>query len=683
MGDAQQMKTIRNISFSGHGGSGKTTLVEAILFHCKATTRLGRVEDGTTLSDYLAEEKTRKSSLNTAILHCNLQGMDCHLIDTPGYPDFLGEAISGIFASDIVVIAVAANEGISAVTRKVFRIARDLGKAVAFVFTKMDAENIEYDPLLQSVQETFGAACLPVAVPVDPGPGISRVVDLLDAGSIQGAVGEIDAASLREKVLETAIETDDALLEKYLEGEEIAPEALSGAIRNAMVQGKLVPIFATSVPKDVGIREFLSAVQNVFPSPTEVPPPVLQGEGAVTPSLEGGLAAQVFKSITDDYVGKLSFFRVFSGRLTPDGSVKNARTGKPERFQNLFRMQGKEQQPVEEAVAGGVYAVSKIETLEVSDTLCGMKDSIQFEPIRFPQPMVSLAVQPKSRQDEQRISGALGKLSEEDPTFQVARDRQTKELLITGLSQLHLDLKLKQLKRRFSVEVNTKPPNVPYRETITAKGDARYRHKKQTGGAGQFAEVWMRIEPLLDEEGRHEGFEYVSEVVGGAISQSFIPSIEKGVKQVLLTGPVAGCPVEGVKVVVYDGKEHPVDSKDIAFQIAGREVFKLAMGQSKPKLLEPIMNMEVSVPSRFMGDLTADLNSRRGRIQGMNAEGDLQIITAQVPLAEMLSYSTELKSMTQDEGSFEMTLSHYEIVPDNVAQMVIQKRRKEMEEDRS
>ncbi len=674
MGD---LDSIRNVCISGHGNSGKTTLVETVLFHCKATTRLGTVEEGTTISDHAPEEKERGNSVFTSILRCKAGDCDLHLVDTPGYPDFFGEAISGIHAADGVLIAVAANEGISAMTRKVFQLAKETGKPTGIVLTKLDAENIEFEAVLGGIRETFSEACIPVSLPESPGPGLSRISTLLDADAAQSLGGE--GASWREKLVETAVETDDALVERYLEGEEIAPETLQKAMRLAVAQRALMPVFCVSSARQIGIGELVEGLVALMPSPSEVPPPPSE-EGEVEVSAEGPFAARVFKSITDDYVGKMSFLRVYAGRIGTEASALLPRTGKTIRFQNLYAPHGKEQTAVPEATAGGIYTLAKVEESAVSDTFCDPKHRVVFAPIPFPRPMVGLAVTPKSRQDEQRISGALTKMADEDPTFTMDRDRQTKEMVITGLSRLHLDLKLKQLKRRFNVEVATKPPKVPYRETITAKGDTKYRHKKQTGGAGQFAEVWMRIEPLLDDEGRHEGFEYVSEVVGGAISHTFIPSIEKGIKQVLEAGPVAGYPVEGVKAIVYDGKEHPVDSKDIAFQIAGREAFKEAMAQAKPKLLEPIVNVEVSVPSRFMGDMTADLNSRRGRIQGMSSEGDLQIITAKVPLAEMLQYSTELKSMTQDEGAYTISLSHYEIVPDNVASAVIERSRREKEE---
>jgi elongation factor G len=680
MGEAHAMDKVRNVCLVGHGGTGKTTLVEAILYHCKATTRQGKVEDGTALGDYTVEEKERRSTLKMSVLHAQHEGYQFLWIDTPGYADFVGEAISGLNAADIVLVAVNAVDGITVNTRRLFRFAQELGRPTGFLVTKMDVENIHFGALLDSLREQFGDRCIPLVAPVGVGPDLKGAVNVLDAGGALPAGVPEGAGKWREKIVDAAVETDDALLESYLEGKSIDPAKIETGVRAAIARGKLHPVFCVSTAKGVGVAELVKAAGAYFPHPGEVPPPALEGEGKVEIGLEGPFLARVFKGMHDDYVGRLTYIKVYQGRLPVDGTVLNARTGKTERIQNLFVMQGKEQKPAEEAVAGRVYSVSKIETMDLSDTLCDPHRPLKFVPIQFPRPMVSLAAEPKSRQDEGRLSGAMAKLSEEDKTFWVQRDQQTAELVITGMSQLHLEMKIKVLKRKFNVEVATKIPKVPYRETITGKGDAKYRHKKQTGGAGQFAEVWMRIEPLVNAEGKHEGFEYESAVVGGSISTSFIPSIEKGVRQVLVVGPVAGYPVVGVKAIVYDGKEHPVDSKDIAFQIAGREVFKLAMTQAKPKLLEPIMTVEVSVPSRFMGDITGDLNSRRGRISGMSSDGDVQTIQAIVPLAELQSYSTQIKSLTADEGMFTMTFSHYEIVPEGVAQTVIQKSQAAKEE---
>jgi elongation factor G len=660
------MDSIRNITLVGHGNSGKTALAESMLFHAKVITRMGTVQDGTTVSDFTDIEKERGNSLTASVMHYEWKKTLTNIIDTPGYSDFFGEAISGICAADVVVVAVAANNGIQVNTRNTWKKALECGKPLAVVVTKLDSENIDFSATLSDIEQAFGSQCKAVTSPVNEGPGITGVEDILTSGS-----------DLREGLVETLVETNDELMEKYLEGVEISADELAEAFRTAMAQSAFVPVFAICAPKGLGVEEFMNTIATNFPSPGEissfhVDPGEEEAQGdLLTSAAQGGFVAQVFKSVTDDYVGKLNYFRVVRGAADSDSSVILSSTGKKVRLQNIFRLQGKEQLPVTELSPGNIYAVSKIEDLSISDTLHSPQEPVKLTPMVFPEPMVFVAISPRSRQDEQRISAALAKLSGEDPTFKVGRNIETKELVATGMSQLHLDIKFKTLKSRFNVEVDTRPPRIPYRETITAKAQARYRHKKQTGGAGQFAEVWLRVEPLQTEEGSYTGFDFASKVFGGAISQSFIPSIEKGIKAVLLEGVIAGYPIDGVKAEVYDGKEHPVDSKDIAFQIAGREAFKLCIKDAKPVMLEPIMDVEVSVPSEFMGEVTGDLNTRRGRIQGMEADGLWQVISAKVPQAELMSYSTDLRSVTGGEASFTMKFSHYDMVPSNITANII------------
>jgi elongation factor G len=665
MGNGTQPMT-RNLALVGHGNTGKTTLAESVLFLTKTVTRKGTIEDGTTVSDYTPIEKDRKNSITASVMHCQWKKCLLNLIDTPGFPDFQGEAISGIAAADIVLLTVAANSGIQVNTRTMWKLAREAGKAVALLITKLDAENTSFTTLLEEIRETFGSHCVPVTVPTEEGPGLSAVVDLLS--------GDGENHESREMLVEALVETDDALMEKYLEGETVDPAELKSIFRKAMNESTFVPVFAVAALKDVGVEALVNYAVDFMPSPAEsLSFRRLEGEEEkpLTPAVDGSLVAQVFKTVTDDYVGKLSYFRVISGSGSTDAPVLITREEKKVKLQNVFQLQGKDQTAVGEIHAGGIYAVSKIDALRVSDTLCAPGSPQDMPPLRFPEPMVFVALSPKSRQDEQRISSALTKLSDEDPTFKVTRHVETNEMVATGMSQLHLDLKLKTLKSRFGVEVTTRPPRIPFRETIMAKASSKYRHKKQTGGAGQFAEVWLRVEPLQSEAMAYEGFEFGSEVYGGAISQNFIPSIEKGIKAVMKEGVIAGYPIDGIKAVVYDGKEHPVDSKDIAFQIAGREAFKLAVKDAKPVLLEPIVNVEVTVPSQYMGEITGDLNTRRGRIQGMESEGQFQVIRAQVPQAEIMNYSTDLRSLTGGEASFVMRFSHYDVVPSNLAADII------------
>ncbi|MCU0723685.1 MAG: GTP-binding protein, partial [Planctomycetes bacterium] len=452
MGEPYALEKIRNVCFAGHGSTGKTSLVEALLFHCKATTRQGRVEDGTALGDYMPEEKDRRSTMKMSALHASHEGIQYIFIDTPGYADFVGEALSGLQAADMVLLAVNAADGVTINTRRLFKFAAELNRPAGFVLTKMDAENIHFGPLLQSLKEQFGDRCLPMTAPVGVGPELKAVAPVLDGGKLPAGVPE-GAGGWREKVVEAAVETDDALLESYLEGKSIDPAKIAGAVRTAIARRVLFPVFCVSTAKGIGVAELQKAAAAYFPHPGEVALPPLEGEGKAAISPDGPFLARVFKGMHDDYVGKLSYVKVYSGRLPVDGTVLNVRTGKAERIQNLFVMQGKEQRPAEEAAAGRIYSISKIEALDISDTLADPHKPLKFAPIPFPRPMVSLAAEPKSRQDEQRLSGALAKLAEEDKTLWVRRDPETAELVITGMSQLHLEMKMKVLKRKFGVEM--------------------------------------------------------------------------------------------------------------------------------------------------------------------------------------------------------------------------------------
>ncbi len=677
--EKRSLADIRNVTLAGHGNCGKTTLSEAMLFAAKATGRRGSVQDGTTVSDFTPIEKERHNSVSASVMHYEWKNTLVNLIDTPGYMDFMGEAISGIKASDVVLVTIAAAAGVQVNTRATWKAAQNAGKSLAIVVTKLDVENVSFAQALEGIQANFGKNCVAVSVPKNEGPSISAIEDVFES---KGGLDE-----WREALVEALVESDDDLMEKYLEGQSLDPAKLRAAFRKGMVKRSFIPVFSVVAEKDIGVELLMNYIASDFPTAADVVSfKGRSGDGQpdedIVPSDSGPFIAQVFKTVTDDYVGKLSYFRVISGRADSESQVVMGRSAKKVKMQNIFLIQGKEQKPVTEVTAGNIYSVSKVEDLNISETLCQATKPYRLSELVFPEPMVFLAVSPKARQDEQRISGSLAKLCEEDPTFKVTRSIETSETVATGMSQLHLDIKFKTLKARFGVEIVTKQPRIPYRETITAKASTKYRHKKQTGGAGQFAEVWLRVEPLRSPEGRYEGFEFDSEVFGGAISTSFIPSIEKGVRAVLKTGAVAGYAIDGVKAVVYDGKEHPVDSKDIAFQIAGREAFKLAVKDAKPVLLEPIMDVEVSVSASYMGEVTGDLNTRRGRIQGMNSEGQWQVISAKVPQAEIMAYSTDLRSMTGGEGFYTMKFSHYDVVPSNIAAEIIAKSaRKEEESD--
>jgi elongation factor G len=654
----------------GHGGSGKTSLAEAMLFACGVTARLGKVSDGTSILDYDDDEKERRITIGLST--AGMRWRDCmiNLIDTPGYPDFIGETISGLSAVETAAVVIDLQSGIKVNTRKVWDIATKKNLAKIVVVTKIDSDATTFDTLLSKIQRVFGAQCIPVVVPA--GAGFENLIE-----PPQSEEGK----RLREGLTEKIVETDDALLASYLDGKEILPETLLEALRKAIMQRLIVPVVVTSVNTNLGIKEFLDVIVSVLPSaaePLERKCKKGEEEILIPTGTDGVFCAQVFKSHTDPYVGKLSFFRVYSGALVSGTTFFNARTGKSEKAGNIYHVTGKSQEQLQQVSAGEIAAVSKIEQVAVSDTLTTPDSKLSLPQISFPKPMVSLAVKPKTRGDEQKISSSLNRLSDEDSTFLIEYQQQTGELVITGNSVLHLDVMLKRLARRFAVGVETSTPKIPYKETATGRAEANYRHKKQTGGRGQFGEVYIRVESLP----RSTGFEFVDEIVGGSIPGRFIPAVEKGVREAMQKGPLAGYPVEDVRVALYDGSYHTVDSDDLSFRLAGSKAFQEGLLSAKPVLLEPIVDIEISVPSQSMGEITGDLNSRRGRIQGMDTVGDTQIIMAKVPLAEIANYSTELRSITGGEASYSISFSHYDIVPPNVAQTIIEKAKAQRDKER-
>jgi len=670
-------ESIRNIALVGHGASGKTTLAEAMLFAAGATARQGSVDEGTSFLDHDEEERERKFTIRSAVAHGTWRDRHINLIDTPGYPDFVGDAYTALAAVETAVVVIDATSGIGVNTRRLYRLAADRGLARVIVLTKLDGENVDVEGLMSQVREQFGSACRALTLPVGVGGAFAGVVSLLSPPEDipDGVVG--DAAAGGEALIEGVIETDDALMEQYLEGQEIDADTLSATFTRAVAAGAIVPILCASGRTGVGVESVLDAVADLTPSPaagltrSAAPPDEPDAEPtALEPDPGKPFVAQVFKVVTDPFVGKLCCLRVHQGSFAGEGaSLTNARTGKSARVAQLFSVMGKDQAPLEgPAVPGDIVAAAKLEDLALGDTALAGGAALALPAITVPESMVSLAVEPKSRGDEQKISGALSRISEEDLTFRISRDAQTRELVVTGVSTLHLDVVLARLKKQFGVDVTAKPPKIAYRETITKSAKyVEYTHKKQTGGAGQYARVFIDLEPLE----RGGGYEFEDKIVGGVIDQSFRPSVDKGIQRKMSEGVLAGYPVVDVRVRLVDGKTHPVDSKDIAFQIAGREAFKSAFMQCAPVLLEPIVNVEVTVPSRAMGDITGDLNSRRARIQGVDQLGNEQVVLAQAPLAEMLTYSTQLRSMTGGEGAFTMAFSHYDIVPPTVQQQIV------------
>ena len=659
---------IRNIALVGHGDSGKTTLAEAMLFTAKATTRLGSVDDGSSHSDWDEQEKERQSTIYTSCLHLDWKGKTVNILDAPGYPDFVGQALASLRAAETAVVVISATAGIGVNTRKMWEAAGKEGLARFIVVTRMDGDNVDFETLLESIHETFGKQCIPLTLPVGEGQDFKGVVNVLKLPETlpDGIVG--DAESTRDQL----VEADDALLQKYLDGEKIAAEELNRVLGQAVIRGKVMPVLMVNGKKCQGVEDVLDAMVDFAPSPLAgVKRQLAAGEGGTTPiepDEKAPFRAQVFKIMSDPFIGKLTYFRVFSGKTSNEATLFVSRTGDSNKVTQVFRMQGKEQQSLSEVIPGDIVAVPRISDIAVSDTLLVSEDEEKITPIEFPIPMVALAVEPKSRGDEQKISEGLSRLAEEDPTFAVNRDTQTKELVINGMSKLHLDVAMQRLKAR-GVEVTSKRPKIPYLETITRRvTDVEYTHKKQTGGAGQYAKVVINTYPL--ERGKK--YEFVDNIFGGAIDQPFRTSVDKGIQNKMAEGVIAGYPVVDVGVELTDGKTHPVDSKDIAFQIAGREAFKKAVLDAGPVLLEPIVNMEVTVPSRNMGDITGDVNSRRGRIIGMESQGNFQTIRAQVPLAEVTNYDAELRSITGGEGSYTLEFSHYDVVPSNIAQKIVE-----------
>lgn len=701
-----RVEDIRNIALAGHGASGKTSLADALLFAAKAVERRGTPDDGSSVSDYDEEEHKRKFSIDTSLLHLDFKGKRIHLLDTPGYPDFFGAALASLTAVETAVIVVSAVNGIEVNTRRMFNEAGKRGLARMLVINKLDADNLKFPELLGLIQSTFGKACVLFNAPIHVGPKISGVVSVLDPPASVPAGCPIDLAAERSKLIDAVVEADEELMEKYLAEGAVNTADLMAALPKALAAGTVVPIFCTAAKKDIGVNELLDALVNFALSPVQGAKRIAHKGGAgeagtdvtLEPNPAGEFVGQVFKALTDKFIGNLSFVRVFSGTYKIDQPLCNVRNGKAARTGGMAVMQGKTQKPVTEAIAGDIVAVAKVEDLNIGDTVAANANAPKLPPLTFPTPMFGLAIEPKARGDEQKISGSLHKITHEDPTFHVTRDAQTKEMVITGMSQLHLDVVQHRLKRRFDLEVITHDPKIPYRETITAPGEADYRHRKQSGGRGQFGEVHLRVYPLpreiktqqqLEEKFANKSkfeklravhydgffnFAFIDHIVGGSIPNQFIPAVEKGCKELLERGALAGYRIQDVAVEVHFGKDHAVDSSEAAFKTAGRMAFKKAVLAARPVLLEPIVELEVTAPSKYTGTLLGDLNTKRARIEHQDSlPGDLSVIKARVPLAEVTRYAAQLGSMTQGQGSYHMEFSHYDTVPGNVQQQIVSK----------
>ena len=672
---------IRNVVLLGHGGSGKTSLAEAILHKTGAINRLGSVDDKTTVSDYYDEEKEHQHSILASVLYTRHNGKLINIIDTPGAPDFIGPAVVSIPAAETAIIVISATAGIETNTRRMFQLAGEANKPRLIVINKLDAENIELAELIRAIQESFGMHCRCANL---PGADKRSVIDCIENSS--GTSPVMDVGQAHTELIESVIEADDALMERYLGGEEIAPDQISSVFVKALKAGTLIPIVFTDARNEVGVPELLNLIVKYTPSPLDVETTKLvNGENATELKADpnGPLAGLVFRVAFDPRSNmKYASIRLFSGTLKSDTNLVRNDEKKGVRPGHILKSQGGETEEIDAGLAGDIVALAKVEELKIGDLVHDGRVSGKFQMPPLPEPMFALALEPASRGDEQKIGGALDRLREEDPCFRTTRDMQTKELVAQGLGDLHLRVMIEKMQNRFKLSVNTKEPKIPYRETITTKAEGHYRHKKQTGGAGQFGEVYLRVEPA--ERGSQPPLQYSWDIYGGTIPGQFEPAVLKGVNDVMQNGPVAGFPMQDVKVSVYDGKYHPVDSKEVAFRSAGKGAFIDAIKKAKPALLEPIVNIEITIPAENVGDIAGDLSSKRGRVVGQEMlPGNYIVIKAQVPLAEVAQYTSQLKSVTGGRGSYTMTFSHYEPVPPNVQQQIIAQygRKKEEEEE--
>lgn len=678
---------IRNVAVVGHGGVGKTTLVEALLFAAGAVERMGRVDDGTATTDFDPEEVRRKMTINTATAPVEWQDHKVNLLDTPGYPDFVGEAYAALRVADAAVFVVDALSGVQVQTEKLWKVAQSHGLPRFVFVNRLDREHADFARAVEALAGRFGAHTVPLAFPIGREAQVEGVVDLVSLRAYRTddeAPLELDLPEgvreelirWRDKLVEEAAEGDDALVEKYLETGELAAEEVLQGLRAGVRSGRVVPVLCGVATAATGARLLLDALVQLAPSPADREPERTT-DGQTLPCDPGGpLAALVFKTMADPYVGRLSYFRVYSGTLRSDSQVYNANKERTERVGQLYVLRGKHQIPVAEVAAGDLGAVAKLGETQTADTLCGKDRPLRLRPIEFPRPAIAMTVEPKSKQDEDKLGQALARLAEEDPTLHVEHDPESKKTILSGLGESHLEIVADRLRRKFHVDVQLGQPHVPYRETIRRKATAEGRYVKQTGGRGQYGVCTIEIEPLP----RGAGYEFVDKIFGGAIPQQFRPSVDKGVRKAMEEGVLAGYPVVDVRVTLVDGKTHPVDSSDIAFQIAGSLAFKKAAEQAGVVLLEPIMTVAVTVPDDLVGDVIGDLNGKRGRIQGMEPNGDgTTTVRALVPMAEMLRYASDLRSITGGRGSFEMAFSHYEEAPAPVAQKVVEEAARQRE----
>jgi elongation factor G len=685
---------IRNVGVVGHGGVGKTSLVEALLHTAGAVTRLGRVDDGTTTTDFDPDEVKRRISINTAVAYCDWKGHRINLVDTPGYGDFIAEARAGLGVVEGAVVVVDGVAGVQVQTEKVWKFANDYGRPRAVVVNRLDRERADFYRTLEALGRRLKGRLVPLQVPVGEESGFQGFVDLVKMKAVvyaDGKARETDvpapvaerAREYREKLVEAAAETDDELLSTYLEEGSLGEAEMIQALRRAIAGGKLVPVLVAAATRGIGPSALLDLLVEAFPSP------LVRGDVAGTdlkskqvaaraPDPKAPVTALVFKTLSDPHVGKLSLFRVFSGTLKSESTLLNPSRGARERMSHVSWLMGKTPKTVEALGPGEIGVVAKLKETLTGDTLTDEAHPFELPRITFPEPAIAFAIQPKTRGDEDKISTALARIAEEDPSVHYHFDPETKQLLVSGVGNLHVEMVVERMKRRHHVEVNLLPPRIPYKETVKGRAEGQGKYKKQTGGRGQYGDVWLRVEPLA----RGGGFEFADDIFGGAVPRQYIPSVEKGVRDCMKRGILAGYPVTDLKVTLYDGSYHDVDSSDMAFQIAASLGLQKVFMDATPILLEPIMNVEVTGPSEVAGDVIGDLNSRRGRIVGMEPSGETAAVRAQVPMAEMLAYEPSLRSLTGGRGGYSMEFSHYEEVPAFLADKLIKEIKAEKEKVR-
>lgn len=679
---------LRNVGIVSHGGAGKTSLTEALLFNSGAVNRLGRVDDGTSTTDFEPEEIKRKVTISSALAPCEWRDHKINFVDTPGYADFVAEVKGTLRAVDSALIVLCAASGVEVETEKVWNYADELNLPRIGFINKMDRENADFFSTLSAMKERLSSSVVPLQLPIGAEDSFTGIVDLIKMKAVNCATGnkfiegEIPedllekALEARQSMIEAVAETDDDLLVKYLDGEELTDDEITTGLLKGIAQAKVFPVLCGSAYKNIGVQQLLEAILNYIPSPSTKVTVGLHpvSKDILERKVNDPFSAIVFKTTADPFVGRLSYIRIMSGIMKPDGTLYNASKEKAERIGNIFTLRGKTQDALTNAYAGDIVVVAKLQETTTGDTLADKDKPLIYEPITYPKPMFTMCIEAKNKGDEDKISNALNRLMDEDPTFKVRKDAETAQLLVSGMGELHTDILAERMKRKFGVDVLLRDPKIPYRETIRSSVKIEGKHKKQSGGHGQFGHVWLQLDPL--EPGKQ--FEFVDSIFGGAVPRQYIPAVEKGVREAMNGGILAGYPMVDIRVTLYDGSYHTVDSSEMAFKIASAGALRKGALQAKPVLLEPVYNLEVKVPDSFMGDVIGDLNGKRGRVLGMEPIGKgISLVKAQVPFAEMFRYTVDLRSITQGRGNYDMGFSHYEEVPQRIAEAIIANAKKE------